>query len=163
RSVVAKNIDKECVLKLLHFSQRLHQAADFVVGVLEEVREVLHLLAEEKLLVSGKGLPGGDLRRPGCQPRSCSYDLHLKLLREDYFPVAVPAHVKTPGIAPAPGERRLVRAVRRSRGEMHEEWTLRRNGFLRSHPGDAIVGQIGREVIAFDRTRRCFHWDGVSE
>lgn len=53
--------------------------------------------------------------------------------------------------------------MRRSRSEVHEEWTIGRNGFLRSHPGHAIICEVCCEVITLFRAGWRFNGNGVPE
>src|SRR6185312_5806228 len=115
RSVVTQNVDEKRVSQLSHLIHRLDDAAYFVVGVLEEIGEVLRLAAKKALLSGVEIIPCRNRFRPPGQSRSAGNHLHCKLPRKDLFPVAVPTHVETSRVASPPFERGLVRAVRRAR------------------------------------------------
>src|SRR5262245_61467968 len=81
----------------------------------------------------------------------------LKLPLPGLFAVFVPPHVEAAFVPPAPIERRLMRRVGGTGGEIDEERTVRGDRLLSSHPVDAIIGQVASEVVAILRFARNRH------
>jgi hypothetical protein len=67
-AVVTGDVDEQGVVQLADVLQRLLEAPDLVVGVLQEPREHLGLAGEETPLVCRQRLPRHDVLRPVTQP-----------------------------------------------------------------------------------------------
>src|SRR5262247_2417970 len=67
------------------------------------------------------------------------------------FPVLVPSHVETAGVAPAPVERRLVWRMCSTGGEVGHERPRGCDRLLLADPADTLVSEIARELIALVR------------
>src|SRR5262245_53498127 len=102
RAVIADDVDDESVLKLAHLLQRVHHAADFVIGVFEKVSIVLGLASHETLLLSCMVIPSWDLLGPRGELRSCRNPARFKLPLPGLFAVFVPPHIEAAFIAATP-------------------------------------------------------------
>ena len=95
-------------VELAELLERIDDPADLVVGVFQEVREVLRLAGEQRLMLRWLAVPGRDLLGPLGQLGAPRDDAHLQLVVVHLAAVLVPAHVEPAGVATAPVEGRLV-------------------------------------------------------
>ena len=75
----------------------------------------------------------------------------LLLAREDPLALGVPAVVELAGVLVRPFLRDVVRRVRRTRREVHEERLVGHQRLLLAHPLDRLVGHVAHEVVALLR------------
>ena len=131
-------------------------AADVVVGVVEEGGEDLDLALEEGLLVIGEFVPILDGVRLGGELGALGDDAHLDLAGERFLAEFVPALVELAFPFGDPVGGHVVGGVGGAGGEVDEERLVGRHGLLELQPGDGLVGHVGHEVVVrvigeFDR------------
>ncbi len=66
RSIVAEDVDDECVIQLTKILDRLNQLTGLMVGELAVTSKDFHLMGEEFLLVGRKLVPILDQGRTAC-------------------------------------------------------------------------------------------------
>ena len=147
RAVVAHDVEEDRVVELTHVAKRIHQPADFVVGVLGEAGEGFHLAREQPFLIGGQRIPGRNLGRTGRQLRTGRHHPQLDLTGQRLFAQRVPAPIELAAILLRVLLRGVMRRMRRSGGEIHVERLVRRHRLLEARPVDRLIGHVGREVI----------------
>ena len=156
-AVIADDVDDQRVLELPELVNGVDEAADLVVGVLEEIGVVLDESRVEPLLLGRGVVPGGKLLRALGPLRARGDHAEFELALVGLALVFVPPHVELARVPAAPVERRLVRRMGGAGGEIGEDRPVRRDRLLFADPADAVVGQVARELVAlFGRLVR-FH------
>ena len=148
RSVVADDVEEERVVQFAALLERIDQPADFVVGVFGESGKNLHLAFEQALFVGRELVPVLDVRRLRRKHRVGRHHAQLLLPRQRFLAHLVPALRELAFVLRGIGLGRVMRSVRRAGGEVHVERLVGRERLLRVHPGQRLIGHVGREVIA---------------
>ena len=146
-AVVAHDVVEDRVVQRADGLQLRHQPSHFVVGVLGEAGEGLHLALEEPLLLGAHVRPGGDFLGPGGELGVGRDHAQLLLTGERLLAQLVPAAAELPLVLGDPLLGHVVRGVRRAGGEVHVEGLVRRQGLLGADPVDRLVGHVHGEVI----------------
>ena len=133
RPVVAQDVEHQRVVEDVERLERVDQAADVVVGVLEEPGVDLHLTGQHRLELVRHVLPCGDLGMPGGELRVGGHDAPTLLLGERPLAQRVPAVVEPPAVPVGPLQRHVVRGVGRPGREVHEERPVRAADCWRTH------------------------------
>ena len=147
--VVADDVVDQRIVQDLQVLQRVDQAANVIIGVLQEPGVHLHLPGQDGSLLDRHILPGGDLRRALRQLGLGWDDAQCLLARERLGPKGIPALVELALVLVRPLLRHVVRRVRRAGREVDEERLVGHERLLLAHPVDGLVGHVLREVIAF--------------
>ena len=155
-AVVAADVDHERVVELAHLLDRVQDAADVPVGVLQEAREDLHLARQQRPLLLGDRVPRRERLVARRQLRVGRDHAELLLALEGLLAVGVPALVEAALVPVAPLRRDVVRRVRAARRVVDEPRLV---GLLRAHavqPLDRLVGhRVGQvEVLLLRRPDR---------
>ena len=156
-AVVAHHVQDQRVVELAHVFDRLHDAADLVIGVRRECRKHFHLPREQPLLVGRQLVPVLDVGGLGRQLRVLRDDAHLLLPGEGLLAVLVPTAVELALELRDPVLRHVMRSMRGAGGEVREERLVRRQRLLAPDPLDRLVRHVGREVVV--RVVRRLHLD----
>ena len=123
-----------------------------VVGVLEEPGVDLHLAREDRLQVVRHVVPGRDLRRARAVSSASAGMTPSSFWRANVRSRScVPAVVERALVLVRPFGRDVVRRVRRTRREVHEERLVAHQRLLLADPVDGLVGHVLGEVIALRR------------
>jgi hypothetical protein len=157
-AVVADDVVDERVVEDPEVCQRVDDAADVVVGVLQERGVDLHLSRQHRLEVLGLLVPAWDLLRPRGQLALRRDHAHLLLARERLLAQDVPALIELALVLVDPLRRHVVRSVGRTGSEVAEERLVGVHRLLLAQPQDGPVGQVGHQVIAVLRQAPRFHW-----
>ena len=138
----------------LEFVEGVEQAADVVIGVLEEPGVDLHLPLQDRLQLLGHVLVGGDLLMPGRELGVGRDHPELLLPRERLLTQHIPPGGEPTTVAIRPLLGNLVGRVGGPRRVVDEERLVGHEGLLLPHPADGLVGHVLGEVIALLRGRR---------
>ena len=139
-----------------------------VIGVLHEPGVHLHLPGEHRLEGFRHVVPARDLGRPGGQLGIRWNDAASLLAFEGLLTHDVPALVERALVFRRPFGSDMMRGVRRTGREVHEERLVGHQCLLLADPVDRVVGEILRQVIALlgrpvglDRRRAAVEGRGV--
>ena len=146
-AIVAGDVEDEGVVELADLADGIDQAADVVVGVIDEGGECFDLAEEEALLVGGEGVPILDGVRLGSEFGALRHDAQGNLPGQGFLADFVPALVEFALPFGDPFGRRVVRGVGRAGGEIDEKRLVRGHCLLEFHPGDRLVGHVVHEVV----------------
>ena len=149
RSVVAEDVEDECVLAQPALVEPLDQAADLDVGVLDEAGEDFHPAALEGALVLGDVVPGSHRLVARGQLGAGRDDAHLELALVDPLPVGFPAVVELAFVFVGPLRPDVVRPVGRAGCPVHQERLVGGEGLVLVEPGERLVHHVLGEVITF--------------
>ena len=153
RPVVADDVVDDRVVEDSEVVDGVDQPTDLMVGVLEEPGVDLHLPRQHRLELGGHVVPGGDLVVPRGQLGVRRDDPQLLLPGERALPLRVPAVVELALVPVGPLLGDVVRGMRGSRREVHEERLVGHQRLLLPHPAHGPVGEILGEVVALLRRR----------
>ena len=148
RAVVADDVVDERVVEDVEIAEGVEDAADVVVGLLEEAGVDLHLARQDRLELGRHVVPGGDLLRPRGQLRVLGDHAQLLLPREGLLAQLVPALIELALVLGRPGRRDVVGRVRRAGRVVHEEGLVGDQRLLLPDPVDRAVGQILVQRVA---------------
>ncbi len=146
-AVVTDDVVHECLIENVQFGQCIDDPADVVVGVLQETGVNLHLAGQHRLHLLGHLVPGRDALAACGEVRVGRDHAELLLPRERLLPQPVPALVEPAPVLVGPLGRHVVRRVRGSRSEVHEERLVRHQGLLLLDVADGLVGEVLGQVI----------------
>jgi hypothetical protein len=156
-AVVTEDVVDQRVVKDFEVLQRVEQAADMVVGMLEEPGTALHLAAENGLERLRHVVPRGDFGRPLCEYGISWNDAQLLLTGKGLLAERVPACVELALVLVDPVFGNVMRRVRRARREVHEKWLVGHERLLLPHPPHRLVRHVLREVVAVFGTLARLH------
>ena len=125
RTVVADDVVDQRIVEDAEILERVDQAADVMVGLLEESRVDLHLPRQHRLEIVGHVVPGRDLGVARGELGVLRNDAQLLLPCEDLFAQLVPAAVELAFVLVRPLLGNVMRRVGRAGSEVHEERLIR--------------------------------------
>ncbi len=128
-------------------SSAFDQAADLVIGLLQETCEHLSLAREEAPLVIGQRVPILDVFRLVGQLRIRRNDAHLLLPLDRFLPNPVPALVELSLVLVRPLLGNMMWCMDGAGGVIHEERLVRCHRLLSFHPVDRLVGHVDGEMV----------------
>ena len=137
----------ESVVEHFEFSQRSHEPTDLGIGVVDKPGVDLHLAGKETTFVIGQVIPGRNhlvASRKVAAPRN---DAEALLAIEDPLTFLVPAMVEGTAIVLDVLGRCMEGTVRRTEGQVQEEWTPRGHLLLIAQHGDHLVDDVLTDVI----------------
>ena len=146
-SVVARDVEDQGVVELAGFADGVDDAADLVVGVIEEGGEGFDLAGEERLFLGGEMVPILDGLGFGGELGAFRNDAHGDLAFQRFLTDLVPALVEFALPLGDPIGGCVVRGMDRSGSEIDEERLVRSHRLLVLHPGDGLVGHVFHEVV----------------
>jgi hypothetical protein len=153
RSVVGEQ-HEDRVVELVERPQPLHEAADLVVGVVEEGGERLLKPCREQLLVLGQLVPRVDPGVARCEFGALRDDPEFELAFVPPRPDDVPPFVVTAAVLLEVLRRRLMRRVCCAERHVEEKRSVGSDAAgVRHHP-ERLVDEIFGDVISVVRTRR---------
>ena len=146
-AVVAGDVDEDRVVGAGQLLHGVDDPAHVVIDVRAVGGEHLHHPGVEPLLVGVERVPRRQARRPRRELRAGRDDAELLLPLERLLAVLVPAHVELALELVDPLRGRVVRRVRRAGRDVQEERPVRGDALDLAHPGDGLVGEVGRQVV----------------
>ena len=156
-AVVAEDVVDQRVVEDFQVLQRVEQAADMVVSMLEERGIDLHLAGENRLERRGHGVVGGDFVGALGEDRIRRDHAQLLLPGKGLFAQLVPTGVELALVLLDPLLRHLMGSVGGAGREVHEERLVGHERLLLAHPADRLVRHVLREVVALFRALALFH------
>jgi hypothetical protein len=158
-TVVTHDVQDQRVVELAHVAQPIDQAPYLGVGIFGETCKDLHLAREQALLVGRQRGPVLDEAGLARQRRVFRHHAQRLLPHQRFFAQLIPALIEFALVLLDPGLRHLVRRVRGTGCEVHEEGPLGRQRLLRLQPLDGLVRHVGHEVVV--RVVRQLHRRGA--
>jgi hypothetical protein len=147
-AVVAQEVEEQRVVEDIHLLERVDEPAHLDVGVLGEAGVGLHEARRDPLLGLVELVPVRDPLGPRRQLGRLGHEAELLLAGQCLLALGVPARVEPAGVLVSPLRRDMERRVRGTEREVGEERPLGRDGLLVLDPGDGVVDQVLREVVA---------------
>ena len=152
-TVVAEDVEHQCVVGLAEPLQLVEDAADLGVDMLQEPGEHLHEPTLKGALSFGDVVPALHCVGASGQLGLRRYPAGFLLPGEDPFPVGVPAVVELARVLVGPRLEDVVRSVHSATGPVHEERLVGCIRFVLAQPGDRVVGEILGQVVAVAHRR----------
>ena len=146
-AVVAHDVNEKGVIQLTEIVDGIHQSTDLDIGVLHEARKGFHLQFEQLLLLLSQLVPILNFIRLVSKLGALGHDAHGLLTSQCFFTQCVPAVSKAALVLIPPLHGNMMRRMNGSRRVVDEERFIGCHGLLETHPGDRLVGHIGRKVI----------------
>jgi hypothetical protein len=146
-AVVADDVEDERVVEHAELLDRVDDAADVVVGVLQESGVHLHLAFEHGLQLRRHVVPGRYLGVSRGQVRVVGQQPEFALPGECLLTLLIPSLCEAPTVLLRPFGRHVMRRVGRTGGEVHEERAVGHERLLRPDPVDRVIGQVLRQVV----------------
>ncbi len=154
-AVVPDDVIDQRVVEHAEVGERIHQAPDMVIDLLQEARIDLHLARQNGLQVRRHFVPRGNFLMPGGERGVVRNDAELLLPGERFLAQLVPAAVELAFVFVRPFLRDMMGRVRCARREIHHERLVRHQRLLLTHPGDGAIGQIlGQRIALLGRLGR---------
>ena len=146
-TIVAHDVNEQGVIQLTEIVDGIDQTADFDIGVLHEAGKGFHLQFEQLLLLLSELIPVLDFIGLASELSAFGHDAHGLLPSQCFFPQCVPAVSKAALVLIPPLHGNMMRRMNGSRCVVDEERFIGCHGLLETHPGDRLIGHIGRKVI----------------
>ena len=161
RAVVAGDVDDERVVELAGLLDRLDDAADLVVGVLDRGAEDLHPAGADLLVDVGDLVPRRERRRPWRQLGVGGDDPALLLPRQDVVAELVVAVVELAAVPLDELTRHPDGRLVTARRVVGDPRLVGMDRLLALDPADRLVGHVGLQVVALLRRPRRLQRRGV--
>ena len=166
-AVVADNIENDCVVANFQLFEAVDELADLRIDMLEEAGENLHQPRPERTLRLRNAVPRRHRLGARRQLRVRRNPAECLLPWRRPFTIDVPAGVELAFVFVGPLREDVVRAMRRARRPIHQEWLVGREGPVLVQPGDApcppgrssdgILGSCGGSISTVFSTSRGSH------
>ena len=149
--VVTDDVIDERVIERFGFVEHINQSTDAMIGVLKEPGIDFHLAREHAFEFWRLSIPCGNLLRTHRKITILWNYAELFLTSNRLLAQLVPALIELPLVLIRPFLWDMMRGVRSTGREVHEERFVPREQALLANPRDRTVGHVLHEMVAFFR------------